>query len=104
MRYFFILGTHPTLSLAELAAVFNHGDFSLIQNNIAILEINQEIKANIIKKIGGVIKFGIIHGELASIATKDILKSVAIFSKPEKSESKFYFGISHYGKSKTVWR
>lgn len=100
MRYFFILGTNPTLSLAELTAVFNHGQFSLIQKNIAILETNQEIKANIIKKIGGTIKFGLIHGEPASIAVKDILKSAANFAKPEKSESKFNFGISHYGKAK----
>lgn len=100
MRYFFILGTNPTLSLAELAAIFNHGKFSLVQKNIAILEINQEIKANIIKKIGGVIKFGIIHNETSSLATQDILKSAANFSKPKKIESKFKFGISFYGKAK----
>ncbi|MDD4271266.1 MAG: methyltransferase domain-containing protein [Patescibacteria group bacterium] len=100
MRYFFILGTNPTLSLAELTAVFNHGQFSLIQKNIAILETNEEIKANIIKKIGGTVKFGLIHGEPASIAVKDILKSATSFAKPEKSDSKFNFGISYYGKSK----
>jgi len=100
MKYFFILGTNPTLSLAELTAVFNNGQFSLIQKNIAILETDQEIKANIIKKIGGTIKFGVINNELASFATQDILKSIATFSKPEKCDSKFNFGISYYGKSK----
>jgi len=100
MKYFFILGTNPTLSLAELAAVFSHGQFSLVQKNIAILDINHEIKANIIKKIGGTIKFGLIHNETASLATQNILKSVATFSKPEKSEAKFNFGISFYGKAK----
>jgi len=100
MRYFFILGTNSTLSLAELAAVFSNGEFSLVQKNIAILDINQEIKANIIKKIGGTIKFGIIHKETASLNPKDILRLAATFSKPEKSESKFNFGISLYGKAK----
>ncbi|MBU0721910.1 hypothetical protein KKA93_00415 [Patescibacteria group bacterium] len=100
MKYFFILGTNPTLSLAELAAVFNHGEFSLIQKNIAFLDIDYEIRANIIKKIGGTIKFGLIHSELNSITTKDILKSVVSFSKSEKKQSKFNFGFSYYGKSK----
>ena len=100
MQYFFILGTNPTLSLAELTAVFNHGKFSLVQKNIAVLNINEEIKANIIKKIGGIVKFGLIQSELASLDPKDILKSIAVFSKPKKSESKFNFGISYYGKSK----
>lgn len=100
MKYFFILGSNPTLSLAELAAIFNHGEFSLAQNNIAFLEINQKIKANIIKKIGGTIKFGLIHNEIFSLKPQDILKLAVNFAKPEKSESKFNFGISHYGKSK----
>ncbi|MEI6596619.1 MAG: DNA methyltransferase [bacterium] len=100
MRYFFILGSNPTLSLAELAAVFSHGQFSLIQKNIAFLEINHEIKANIIEKIGGVIKFGLIYHETTPLSTQNILKLAATFSKPEKSESKFNFGISFYGKAK----
>jgi tRNA G10 N-methylase Trm11 len=100
MQYFFILGSNPSLSLAELAAVFSYGKFSLVQKNIAILECAQKIKADIIKKIGGTIKFGLIHNELVSLATQDILKSVAAFSKPEKIETKFKFGFSFYGKAK----
>jgi len=100
MRYFFVLGSNPTLSLAELTAVFNHGQFSLVQKNIAILETDEKINSNILEKIGGTIKFGIIHNELVSLATQDILKSIATFSKPEKPKSKFNFGISHYGKGK----
>jgi len=100
MKYFFILGTNPTISLAELAAVFSHGEFFLVQKNIAILETNHEIKADIIKKIGGVIKFGVIYNETASPVPQNILKLAAAFAKPEKSESKFNFGISLYGKAK----
>jgi len=100
MRYFFILGTNSTLSLAELATVFSNGEFSLFQKNIAILDTNQNLKDERIKKIGGVIKFGIILNETASLNPKDILKLAAIFSKPERKESKFNFGISFYGKAK----
>jgi len=100
MKYFFVLGINPTLSLAELAAVFNNGEFSLAQKNIAILETDQKIEANIIKKIGGTIKFGLIHDKTASLMAQDILKSIATFSKPEKIETKFKFGISFYGKAK----
>lgn len=99
MQYFFILGTNPTLSLAELTSVFPLGRFFLIQKNIALLEIDYEIKTDIIKKIGGVIKFGLIHGQIASCKIQDILKIIA-FLKPEKIETKFQFGISLYGKAK----
>ncbi len=100
MKYFFILGANPTLSLAELTAVFNNGRFSLIQKNIAIIETDNEIMANIIKKIGGTIKFGLIHNELNSYDIKNILKASSEFSIPKTSESKFNFGISFYGKGK----
>ena len=100
MKYFFVLGINPTLSLAELAAVFNHGELALAQKNIAILETDQKIEANIIKKIGGTIKFGRIFSELNSTDTADILGAAEVFAKPEKSRAKFYFGISFYGKAK----
>ena len=101
MKYFFILGSNPTLSLAELAAVFSHeGKLSLVQTNIAILETNQEIAANIIKKIGGTVKFGLILNEADSYTTEVILKAIAEFAKPASSEVKFMFGISNYGKNK----
>src|SRR3989338_5010146 len=99
MKYFFVLGSNPTLSLAELAAVFPGGQFSLIQKNVAVLTGDREIPSDILKRIGGTIKFGLLHHELASSNAKDILRSAA-FAIPEKSRGKFYFGISHYGQGK----
>ncbi|MDO8592923.1 MAG: methyltransferase domain-containing protein [bacterium] len=99
MRYFFILGSNPTLSLAELAAIFSNGKLSLIQKSVVILESNQTIKSDILKKIGGTIKFGAIYNELFSSAAKDILGSLS-FAAPKTTNGKFYFGISHYGKSR----
>ncbi len=102
MQYFFILGSNPTLSLAELSAVFSYEDkLSLIQTNIAILETNREISPNIINKIGGTVKFGLIYDEINSHSTSGILNAVTNFAKPDSSEKKFMFGISNYGKSKT---
>lgn len=100
MKYFFVLGSNPTLSLAELAAIFNYGKLSLVQKNIAILESGREIKSDALKKIGGVIKFGLIYNELNSPAVQGILKAMVIFSKPEKLETKFNFGVSFYGQAK----
>ena len=101
MRYFFILGSNPTLSIAELSAVFNYREFSLIQKNIAILKCDYEIKADVIKKIGGTIKFGLICDELDSYNIKNLLNSIAVFAKPEKDiKTKFKFGISYYGSFK----
>jgi tRNA G10 N-methylase Trm11 len=100
-KYFFILGSNPTLSLAELSAVFSRaGKLSLAQTNIAILDTNQEISANIIKKIGGIVKFGLVRDELDSYNTEKILSAVANFAKPAISGTKFMFGISIYGKSR----
>jgi len=100
MKYFFILGTNPTLSLAELAAVFNNiGRLSLIQTNIATLETDQDIAANIMNNIGGTIKFGLIHNEISSTNTNAILKAIN-FIKPNSSDGKFRFGISSYGRQK----
>ncbi|KKR91890.1 hypothetical protein A3D45_00640 [Candidatus Falkowbacteria bacterium RIFCSPHIGHO2_02_FULL_42_9] len=102
MKYFFILGSNPTLSSAELAAIFdNTSKLSLIQTNIVILETDQEIMANIIKKIGGTIKFGLIHDEINPGNTNEVLNAIAGFAKPESSEAKFMFGLSSYGKNKT---
>jgi len=57
--------------------------------------------ANIIKKIGGTIKFGLIHDEINPGNTNEVLNAIAGFAKPESSEAKFMFGLSSYGKNKT---
>jgi len=97
MKYFFILGTNPTLSLAELSAIFNQAEITLAQPNVAILETDREIKANFIEIIGGTIKFGLIHEELESGAVKEIIAGAAKMIEPKEGEGKFKFGLSNYG-------
>jgi tRNA G10 N-methylase Trm11 len=102
MQYFFILGANPTLSLAELATVFGMtGNLSLAQSNVAILETEQTLAADIIKKIGGTIKFGLIYGVVNRRAIPELPRQfMAKFVQPQASAGKFFFGVSYYGQSK----
>jgi len=110
MQYFFVLGNHPTLSIAELLAVFGLQKLQenkdakcpvghLVSSNIFILETNQKIQPEIlIKKLGGTIKIGIIDSEIKDY--KNIKKeAIKIIDKKEK-QGKFKFGISCCGTNK----
>ena len=118
MQYFFILGTNPTLSIAELSAVFNLRNAEnakcpsllrrsgyegrvghLASNNVFLLETNKKINAQqLIKKIGGVIKIGKIVAKANAQNKEKILEETKKLLKPESG--KFKFGISYYGKGK----
>jgi len=58
MTYFFILGSNPTLSLAELSAIFHLTNSRQIAGeNVFILKTDKKINAvQLIKKLGGTIK------------------------------------------------
>jgi len=118
MQYFFILGANPTLSIAELAAVFNlhkakytkcpsilrrsgyEGRVGhLVSDNVFILETNKKINAQqLIKKIGGVIKIDKITAKADAQNKEKILAEIKKLLKP--TTGKFQFGISCYGKVK----
>ena len=113
MQYFFILGSNPTLSVAELSAVFdlntNSGAISsqkagkhelTLPENVFILKTNQVFNADeLIKKLGGTIKIGIIKSEIEQRDDRRILAEVKKILPPHK-KGKFQFGISCYGKVK----
>lgn len=106
MEYFFTLGSNPTLSIAELSAIFNLNkntktvyELPLRLSNAFILKTDQEINAQqLIKKLGGTIKIGKIEAEVKDDNTQDILAIIKKLLKPEKG--KFKFGISYYGQGK----
>ncbi len=59
MKYFFILGKNPNLSIAEIKTVL--GDFSIESINQAVLIVQTPTvlnSAEIIKKLGGTVKIG----------------------------------------------
>ena len=105
MKYFFILGNNPTLSVAELSAVFGLSDKKELpaENLIAgggvlLLETNEEINArHLIKNLGGTIKIGLVHDE-SDISTADLLSKITPHLKP--AAGKFNFGLSFYGRRK----
>ncbi|MFH1822446.1 MAG: methyltransferase domain-containing protein [Patescibacteria group bacterium] len=105
MKYFFILGKNPTLSIAELEAFFSCSkeikilSRNVTSENVLILETDKEIEAkNLIKKLGGVIKIGKIETEVDN-NIQDILIKIKSFLKTA-ANGKFKFGISYYGQSK----
>jgi len=99
MQYFFILGNNPTLSLAEISAVFGLDKIQgyLAAPDVFILETGQEISpAELIKKLGGTIKIGLIMA--GSEPNKEALlkQAISLIDKQEKP-GKFKFGLSYYG-------
>lgn len=98
MKYFFILGTNPTLSVAETMSIFNATDyrFQLISKEILLMETKEEIDMkSAIRQMGGIIKIGLVEQSFPKIKLKEILESIFPLLKPE--EGKFKFGLSFYG-------
>jgi len=99
MQYFFILGNNPTLSLAEISAVFGLDDNSkaeILSSEIFLLETENNFDpAELIKKLGGVIKIGAISNEFNFDNQKIIAEAEKLINT--NHEGKIKFGISHYG-------
>ncbi len=102
MRYFFILGNNPTLSLAEIAAVFGLAEKKSTgyqASDFFIMETHANINAaEIIKTLGGIIKIGIIEKEIKNPA--DLKKAILEIIGKIKPAGKLKFGLSYYGKTK----
>ncbi|MCK5211594.1 methyltransferase domain-containing protein [Candidatus Parcubacteria bacterium] len=100
MKYFFILGSNPVLSLAELSAVFNLAKNSKeikLLGNILLLELGNDINpSKLIKKIGGTIKIG----RIEKIANRYTDQTDKIIKLLNPGEGKFKYGFSYYGPGK----
>ena len=102
MKYFFILGTNTTLSVAELAAVLDLKNTKLLASDFLVWETTNEINAEtLIKRLGGIIKIGEIKEEVFDGNEKNIFPAatrLASVKKYQCQEGKFNFGFSDYGK------
>ncbi len=100
MRYFFVLGNNPTLSIAEISAVFSFSNAIISESgNVLIADFENEFDATrAIKRLGGTIKIGVVSNEIEFNKEKEILEKAKKLIKP--IEGKYKFGISYYGKSK----
>ena len=93
MRYFFILGRNPQLSLAELHAVLGSLDIVEQGSEYIIIETQEPLDVpGLVAGMGGVVKAGEIIKEGSFI---EVLKSTA-------HKNKVHFGFSFYSKPKDL--
>lgn len=97
MKYFFVLGNHPALSVGELSECLSLEAGQYLFPDIVLGEIKTPlILSDVIKKVGGTVKAG-------EIKTRVPARSSAIFDASLKilealpKKGKFNFGISTYG-------
>ncbi len=101
MKYFFHLGNNPTLSIAEITAIFKEkeNNFEIVSQDILIMESKNEIDGqNLIRRMGGTIKIGVIEAGIKKVNTETLVEKTSQMLSP--SEGKFKFGISYYGSGK----
>ncbi|MCX6797611.1 MAG: DNA methyltransferase [Candidatus Falkowbacteria bacterium] len=107
MRYFFVLGNNPALSVAEIQAIFPDSQGFMAAPEVFVMTAGRELKASdLVKRLGGTIKIGIIEEEVSGGQNQIIEKLKGIFniisarpdsSGPEAPVGKFNFGFSFYG-------
>ena len=101
MSYFFVLGTNPALSVAELASVLDLKNIHLLSPDFLIADSNQEIAPeNLIKCLVGTIKIGRIVSEVKAGGSYDLEQRVERLAAEKQALSvggKFNFGFSDYG-------
>lgn len=100
MTYFFILGSNPALSVAELCSVFGKAaNYRLLNNKVLLLDADTEI--NIKEKmicLGGTVKAGLVFDTIIKIKTDFIVNKTKNIVRP--GLTKYKFGISYYGHKK----
>lgn len=97
MKYFFVLGNHPALSLAEL---YNRLSFEQEQYFFPDILLGETkaplILPDLLKTIGGTIKAGVIKARVPVRSSAIFEASLKILESIPK-QGKFNFGISSYG-------
>lgn len=95
MKYFFVLGNHPSLSVAEIASVLRAKvSYQLVNNQILIVSSKTALKVpELMSHLGGTIKIGIIFDQVK--IKEKILTAIKPVLKP--TEGKFKYGLSYYG-------
>jgi len=100
-KYFFILGNHPTLSIAELMAVFPNAPASVANQDALLLDLEEEIEAKrMIANIGGTIKVGKIFNQQDNFDLKKIISAITETVDKKNIQGKYKFGLSFYGRGK----
>jgi tRNA G10 N-methylase Trm11 len=99
--HYFILGSNPALSAAELLCVLGEANYEMPDSNILLFELSEDaVPAELIKRLGGTIKIGELAASLPGDSKPEMIKQ-AIFDiivKIYKPGVKLNYGISIYGK------
>jgi len=99
MKYFFILGNNPSVSVAELSAVLDLKEAKMLAPDFLLLNSQDEINAEkMMNRLGGVVKIGVIRRESSNKQLINDTKEIAFAKKEISSDGKFNFGFSDYGK------
>lgn len=108
MKYFFVLGRQPEISLAEIIAVLEKGRYQYqIENysaSVCIVDINQAIDVDfLIAELGGTIKIGRVEKTIEIAGQTNLKKQIeeAVLKIAEakltgQEEKKLFFGLSGY--------
>lgn len=99
MKYFFVLGNHPALSIAELYSRLTIISGNYIKPDVFIAEVSDDINCEeFLDTIGGTIKMGKI---ITSIDNKphSIFTTSLDFLRETPKQGKFNFGLSSYAKT-----
>jgi tRNA G10 N-methylase Trm11 len=103
-KYFFVLGTNPELSLAELKAIFPNNKWELCAS-VAMADFSESLDAKkLMSGLGGTIKIGEMI-KTVSLANRHALsdlvkKELFLEAKKLKDNLRFNFGFSFYGQKR----
>ncbi|MCD4762186.1 methyltransferase domain-containing protein [bacterium] len=98
MKYFFVLGSNTTLSIAELTAVLpSNAELGFPALDIAVVNLDKPLDAGkLIKKLGGTIKIG----QVEKTVNRYIDQTSKIIKMLKPDSGKFKYGFSYYGPGK----
>jgi len=102
MKYFFVLGINPTLSVAEVLATLSLKSPRLLAKDFLIGDSDQDINVSkLIARLGGVIKMGLIQSQFSVNDLNEAKDKIFSLAEDKQSglTSKFNFGFSDYGSS-----
>lgn len=94
MKCFFVLGSNPTLSLAEIYSLFGlRANYQLVDKDCLLVEADKVEAKVLINRLGGTVKIGKI---VSQSSPNDLLKTILGVCQPTVGK-KFFFGFSTFG-------
>lgn len=93
---FFILGTHPDLSRAEILALIGDVSTTSPAPNILLTQTDEVNPGQLLKRLAGAIKAGAVIGELRGWNRDEAADLIAAYAGQATGKEKISYGISVY--------